>query len=378
MKIQPFVMERWQSVYEYTVELNVSESGVQPMTLEELAGDAETLRNITRTALGYPQTNGSETTRAGVASLYLGATPANVLMTSGCAEANFLVAMGLIEPGDEVVILQPNYMQVAGVARALGAKVRVLWLHEDLGWQPDLDELRRTVTPNTKLFALCNPNNPTGATLGERTMTEITHALEKSGAWLLSDEVYRGAERELDTTPSFWGRYEKVICTGGMSKAYGLPGLRVGWMVAPESITDKLWGYHDYTSIAITALSDKLAGLVLEPERHARVILRTRSIVQQQYPIVAEWVARHGSDFAHVPPAAGAISWVRYKSGPKSDDLAESLRARKNTLIVPGTQFEMENHMRIGFGYNPDVLTRALVRVDEVLAEAKTQAAAGS
>lgn len=370
-------MERWQSVYEYTVELNVSESGVQPMTLEELAGDADTLRGINQTALGYPQTNGSAATRAGVANLYLGATPANVLMTSGCAEANFLVAMGLIEPGDEVVIIQPNYMQVTGVARALGAKVRVLWLHEELGWQPDLDELRRTVTPNTKLVALCNPNNPTGATLGERTMTEITHALEKSGAWLLSDEVYRGAERELDTTPSFWGRYDKAICTAGMSKAYGLPGLRVGWIVAPESLTDKLWGYHDYTSIAITALSDKLAGMVLEPERHARVIQRARTIIQQQYPIVAEWVARHGNDFAHIPPAAGAISWIRYKSGPKSDDLAETLRAKKSTLIVPGTQFEMENHMRIGFGYNPDVLTRALVRVDEALADAKAQAASG-
>jgi hypothetical protein len=375
MKIQPFAMERWQSVYEHQVELNISESGVQPMTLDELAGDTATLAAINQSYLGYPQTNGSEAARAGVASLYLGATPDNVLMTTGCAEANYLVALGLVDPGDEVVILQPNYMQIPGVVRALGAKVRVLWLQEELGWQPDPDELRRSITPNTKLVALCNPNNPTGATLGERTMTDLTLALEKSGAWLLSDEVYRGAERELNTTPSFWGRYERVICTGGMSKAYGLPGLRVGWIVAPAKLIASLWGYHDYTSIAISALSDRLAALVLEPERHARIILRTRSIIQQQYPLVAGWVARHGGNFVHIPPAAGAIAWVRYKNGPSSEALAETLRTQKSTLIVPGTQFEMENHLRIGFGYRADVLERALARIDEALAESKGHAA---
>ena len=377
MKIQPFAMERWQSVWENRVELNISESGVQPLTLEELAGDADTLAALSQTALGYPQTNGSEATRAGVARLYLGATAGNVLMTTGCAEANYLVALGLVEPGDEVVVLQPNYMQIPGVVRALGAKVRVLWLREELGWQPDPDELRRAITPTTKLVALCNPNNPTGATLGERAVNDITLALEKSGAWLLSDEVYRGAERELDTTPSLWSRYERTLCTGGMSKAYGLPGLRVGWIVGPESLIAKLWGYHDYTSIAISALSDRLAGLVLEPERHARIILRTRAIVQQQYPIVADWVARHGDNFVHIPPAAGAIAWLRYKAGPPSEELAETLRGRKSTLIVPGTQFEMENHLRIGFGYRPDILERALARVDEALAESKGHAASG-
>lgn len=375
MKIQPFVMERWQSVWENRVELNISESGVQPMTLEELAGDAETLAAIAQTALGYPQTNGSEATRAGVARLYLGASAANVLMTAGCAEANFLVTLGLVEAGDEVVIIQPNYMQVAGVARALGANVRVVWLREDLRWQPNPDELRRAITPSTKLVALCNPNNPTGATLDERTMDDITAALEKSGAWLLADEVYRGAERETDTTRSFWGRYERAICTCGMSKSYGLPGLRIGWIVAPEAVTEKLWGYHDYTTIAITALSDRLASLVLEPERHARVIERTRRILRQQYPIVAEWVARHGDGFAHVAPAAGAIAWLRYKNGPPSDELAETLRVKHSTLIVPGSQFEMEHHMRVGFGYGADTLRRALGQVDAALAESKAQVA---
>ncbi len=375
MKMQPFVMERWQSVWENRVELNISESGVQPMTLEELAGDAPTLASLAQTALGYPQTNGSEATRTGVARLYLGSSAANVLMTAGCAEANFLVALGLVEAGDDVVIVQPNYMQVAGVARALGANVRVVWLREELGWQPDLDELRRAITPRTKLVALCNPNNPTGATLAERTLDDITAAVEKSGAWLLADEVYRGAERDADTTPSFWGRYERAICTCGMSKSYGLPGLRIGWIVAPEAVTEKLWGYHDYTTIAITALSDRLAGLVLEPERHTRVIERTRSLIRQQYPIVAEWVARHGDSFAHVAPAAGAIAWIRYHNGPASDELAETLRAKHSTLIVPGSQFEMEHHMRVGFGYRADTLRRALEQVDAALAESKAQVA---
>jgi hypothetical protein len=372
MKIQPFEMERWQSVWENHVELNVSESGVEPLSVIELEDDPEALHLVLSTPLCYPPTNGSEETRAGIARLYPGATAANVLMTCGGSEANYVTTWAVVEPGDEVLFMQPNYMQVIGVARSFGATVKPLWLHEELQWAPDLDDLRRQVTSKTKLIVICNPNNPSGAVLAESAMDEICAAAGRVGAYILADEIYRGAERNGSTTPTFWGRYDRVFCTHGFSKAYGMPGLRVGWVVAPEEWADRLWGYHDYTSIGPTMLSDRLAALALEPQRHTRILERTRRIIRENYTVVDEWVKSHAGRLRHVPPAAGAIAWIGYGSGTdgrSSSHLAETLR-QKGVLIVPGSQFEMEGYMRIGFGYAVEKLRRALPRIDAALAQA--------
>src|SRR5580658_589534 len=149
MQIAPFEMERWQSVWENRVDLNVSESGVEPMTLRELLGETADIEKILNQRLGYPQTNGSEDLRAKIAALYPGARAENVLLTAGCAEANFLVTWLLIEPGDEIVFMMPNYMQVHGLAKGFGATVKPFWLRENLGWAPDLAELSQLVTNKT-------------------------------------------------------------------------------------------------------------------------------------------------------------------------------------------------------------------------------------
>ncbi|MGH9775320.1 MAG: aminotransferase class I/II-fold pyridoxal phosphate-dependent enzyme [Candidatus Acidiferrales bacterium] len=368
MKIPQFKMERWQSVYENTVELNISESGVKPLSSQELIEDPADLAIILATPLGYPQSNGSEELRERVALQFPGARVENVLVTTGCAEANFHVALSLIESGDEVVFMQPNYMQVGGLARGLGANVKSWWLRENLRWAPDLAELDHLVTSKTRLIVVCNPNNPTGAVLTEPAMDAICRAAAKVGAWLLADEVYRGAEFDGNLTPTFWGRYERVLCTGGLSKSYGLPGLRTGWVVAPGDFCASLWSYKDYTTISASLLSDRLASHALEPARRDRLFERTRCILRENYPILAEWLAKRGSAFAHVPPRAGAIAWVRYAGTQKSAALAEELRARKSVLLVPGEQFEMEHFIRVGFGYDAGVLRHALERMEDILA----------
>jgi aspartate/methionine/tyrosine aminotransferase len=373
MQIAPFELERWQSIWENRVELNIAESGVEPLTTEELVGEPEALRRVLAVPLGYPQTNGSEELRSRIAALYPGARAANVLVTCGCSEANFVATWSQLEPGDEVVFVQPNYMQVAGLARAFGAIVKPLWLREELRWAPDLDELRRLVTPKTRLIAVCNPNNPTGAVLTEQAMAEICAAAAKVGATILADEVYRGAEFSGGMTPSFWGRAERVVCTGGLSKAYGLPGLRTGWVVGSEEFIEKLWGYHDYTSIGPTMLTDRLAGLALEPARRARILERTRRILLQNYPLVRDWVTRHTGALTNVPPQAGAIAWIGGRDNWRSAELAEQLRERKGVLLVPGSQFDMDAYLRIGFGGDPGDLRKALERVDEVLVEGRPE-----
>ena len=369
MRIEAFELERWQSVWENRVELNIAESGVEPLSVRELVGDGADLQRVLDMRLGYPQTNGSEELRERIAALYPTAKAENVLLTCGGAEANYLVTWGLIERGDEVIFMQPNYMQVAGLARGFGANVKPWWLREELQWAPDVDELSRVVTSRTKMIAVCNPSNPTGAVLSENTMDAICAAARKVGAWILADEVYRGAEFSGQTTPSFYGRYERVLCTAGLSKAYGLPGLRTGWVAGPAEMAEKLWGYHDYTSIGPSMLTDRIASLALQPQRHAKLLERTRRILRENYPVMSEWLRKHADLFTHVPPRAGAIAWIGLRMKWNSEVVAEELRAKKSVLLVPGEQFAAPGYLRIGFGEDAGKLRKALGRVDEWIAE---------
>jgi aspartate/methionine/tyrosine aminotransferase len=375
MQIEPFELERWQSVWENKVELNISESGVHPLTTAELVPDPEQLQKILDVQLLYPQTNGSEELRSLIASTYPGATADNVLVTCGGSEANFVSTWALIEPGDEVVFMMPNYMQIAGVARAFGATVKPLWLRESLDWGINIDDFPRVVTEKTKLIAICNPSNPTGAVLRDDMRAAVVAAAAKVGAWVLSDEVYRGAEFDGEWTPSFWGGYDQVLCTAGLSKAYSLPGLRTGWVVGPPKMIEKLWSYHDYTSIGPTMLTDRLASVALAPERRAWILKRTREILRRNYPPLQAWLASHADIFSQVPPRAGAIAWAGLRDGRNSAQMGEELRVMKSVLLVPGEQLGMQSFVRFGFGGDAEILQKALARIDEWLGETRAASA---
>jgi aspartate/methionine/tyrosine aminotransferase len=369
MKIQPFELERWQSLWENKVELNISESGVHPLSTSELVPEAATLQKILDVPQYYPQTNGSEELRSRIAELYPGAKAENVLVTCGGSEANFVATWALLEAGDEVVFMMPNYMQIAGIARAFGATVKPLWLREGLQWGIDIDELPRLIGPKTRLVAICNPSNPTGSVLKKEEREAIVAAAEKVGAWILADEVYRGAEFDGPMTTSFWGGYERILCTAGLSKAFSLPGLRTGWVVGPPKTVEKLWGYHDYTSIGPSMLTDRLASVALEPKRRAWILNRTRETLLRNYPPLRAWLDSHADSFTHVPPKAGAIAWAGLRRGENSLQMAEQLREKKSVLLVAGEQLGMESFVRFGFGGDAEHLQKALARVDEWLRE---------
>jgi aspartate/methionine/tyrosine aminotransferase len=376
MQIEPFELERWQSVWENKVELNISESGVHPLTTAELVPDPEQLRKILDVQQLYPQTNGSEELRTLIANLYPGATAENVLVTCGGSEANFVSTWALIEPGDEVVFMMPNYMQISGVARGFGATVKPLWLRESLDWGINVDDLPRVVSEETKLIAICNPSNPTGAVLRDDMRAAVVAAAAKVGAWIISDEVYRGAEFDGGLTQSFWGSgYERILCTAGLSKAYSLPGLRTGWVVGPPKTIEKMWGYHDYTSIGPSMLTDRLASVALTPERRAWILHRTRETLRRNYPPLRAWLESHADIFSHVPPRAGAIAWAGLRDGRNSAQMGEELRVNKSVLLVPGEQLGMPSFVRFGFGGDPEHLRRALVRMDEWLGESRAASA---
>jgi aspartate/methionine/tyrosine aminotransferase len=369
MQIQPFELERWQSIWENKVELNISESGVHPLTTSELVPDAAALQKILDVPQYYPQTNGSEELRTRIAELYPGAKAENVLVTCGGSEANFISVWALLEPGDEVVFMMPNYMQISGLARAYGATVKPLWLREELGWGINIDELSRLIGPKTRLVAVCNPNNPTGSVLRKEEREAIVAAAEKVGAWILADEVYRGAEFDGSMTASFWGGYDRILCTAGLSKAYSLPGLRTGWVIGAAKMVERLWGYHDYTSIGPTMLTDRLASAALEPTRRAWILKRTRETLLRNYPALQAWLEKRKDTFSHVPPKAGAIAWAGLRGGRNSGEMMKDLREKKSVLIVAGEQLGMESFVRFGFGGDRDHLQKALARIDEWLQE---------
>lgn len=360
--MRPFAMERWQSTYENRVAYNLSESGVHPLTLGELADLAGESAAVESILLGYGQSNGSDELRARIAALYHGAADVDVVVTNGGAEANFITLWHLLEPGSEIAIVLPSYMQGYGLAESFGARIAEIHLREELGWQPDPEEIARAIGNRTRLVLVTNPNNPTGAILSPEARAAIIRAADRVGAWILADEVYSGAELEGPETPSFLAEYPRTIATGSLSKAYGLPGLRIGWAVAPRELAAGLWARTDYTTISPGGLTDRLATLALDPNVRPRLLQRTRAFLRDGLDRLERW-ARSDGAFVYRPPDAGAICYMRYLHDIPSAELAERLRVEQDVLVVPGEHFGMDRFLRIGYGIRGDLLTRALDRV---------------
>lgn len=367
MRIETFAMERMQSTWENRVAANLSESGVHPMTTRELleGDDASALLDE---PLAYTQSNGTIALRERIAALYPGAGVDQVQVTNGGSEANFVTLWQLVEPGDEIVMMTPNYMQGWGLVRGFGGQVREWTLRLESGrYHADVDALESLVTPNTKLILICAPNNPTGARFDERVLKGVAKAADRVGAWILSDEIYRGAERDGVESPSIWGMSDRAIVTSGLSKAYGLPGLRIGWIVSTADLVARTWTYHDYVTIAPGAASDFLARLALEPARRARIIDRTRRVIRENYPVLEAWLGQQGC-FEWAAPDAGAICYAKYDLPIASLPFAERLRDEESVLVVPGAHFGMEGYLRIGFGNDRPTLEDGLARMARVIA----------
>jgi aspartate/methionine/tyrosine aminotransferase len=368
MRIPIFELERVQSLYENTVEYNLTESGFHPLRLEELLSGAQ-LAELAAVPIGYGQTNGALLLRERVAALYPRQTAANVLVTSGSSEANFIACHTLVEPGDEVVMMVPNYMQIWGIVEEMGAVPKAFHLRENQAWAPDLEELRRLVTPRTKMVVVCNPSNPTGAVLSAAEMAEVAAIADSVGAWVYADEVYRGAELDGRETTSFVGISERVVVAGGLSKAYALPGLRIGWLTGPTGFIADSWAYHDYTSIAAAVLSNRIAEIALAPEKRAKILERNRSMLRRNLALIENWVDSFGGVFHFIPPRAGGMAFMRYDLDINSSELSSWLRTEKSVFVLAGDTFGMDGYLRFGIGARTEDLEAGLARVGDALRE---------
>ena len=378
---QPFELERIMSDWEQVVEYNLSESGAHPVKVRELIEhDPGILDRMLDTELGYGYANGSPELREAIAQYYPGATAENVLVTIGCIEANFITFQTLLEGGGEVAVQVPCYLQSWGLAHNLGAVRRTFRLDPDRNWALDTDSLEAAVSDETKLISICNPNNPSGQILTEAEMDAVVRVAEGSGAYLLADEIYAGSEREREeVSPTFYGRYDRVISAGSMSKSFAMPGLRIGWLVGPEDLIRKLWMRHEYLTLSTAKLSNHfLAPLALRPDVRKAIFERTRGYIRRGWDNYQSWIDDNADILSLVPPQATAISFVRYNLKTDSTTFVNRLIQEKSVLIGPGDYFGVPNHLRISYGLPPDYLNEGLSRIASLLRQVAEEEAAGS
>ncbi|MGR3622372.1 aminotransferase class I/II-fold pyridoxal phosphate-dependent enzyme [Pseudophaeobacter sp.] len=367
----PFKVEQFLSELEHGVEFNFSESGVHPISFQGLVDMADIdIPQLMATLIDYPQVNGKQSLRDTISGFYPGASADGVMVTSGATEANTLVANTLLQPGDNVVCFRPTYEQISGNAANLGNDVRWVDLVEAEGWAIDTDALNKAVDDKTRIIHVVNPNNPTGRILSDSDRSQIIAAASRVGAWIVADEVYAGTEREGDIeTPSFWGSYDRVLIVNSTSKAYGLPGLRLGWLVGPVDIITDCWRRHEYASITTSMLSMELADKALAEPTRSKLKARAKTLIRTGFDVLTQELGRHPGVFDVVPPQASAMSFVRFNLPISSEDFCMRLLREREVLVIPGSRFGVEGHFRFSSALPEDHLREGLARLNDLTGE---------
>lgn len=270
--------------------------------------------------------------------------------------------MTLLSAGDEMISLTPNYLQIVGWARALGVHVKPVNLRESLQWQPDLGELEAAITPRTKVICLCHPNNPTGSLLDLEVMQGIVDICRRHNLYLHSDEVYRGAEFAETSRPSFADLYEKALVSNGMSKAMGLPGLRIGWLVGPQDEVYAAWQRKDYTSITTGAISQYVANYLLEPSRRAALLKRNNDLLCLNQVTLRHWLDAHQELVTCSLPKATGMAFMRYHLDKNSTALVHEVRKQHSVMLLPGDVYGLDGYVRVGSGAEPEALREGMDR----------------
>ena len=361
MRLSPFGVERWFDAHEARARHNIAESCARPLGLDELLSIAGA--TAPRVRLAYQPSAGRADLRAAIAALYPLASADDVLVTIGAIEANFLALSALSGPGDRVIALVPTYQQLYEVPRAQGARVDFWRLRPENRWQPDLDELRHLLREPASLVVINLPNNPTGVAVDRAFLAELAGLCRERGALLYSDEVYRGLSlRAAVGQPSAWEVAPgECVVVGSLSKAYGLPGLRTGWLLAPGDIRRRAHEIRDYTSISSSALSEELALLAIGARDRILALQRAHALANLR--LVEDCLASSDGRLSWVPPDEGVVGFVRYRAGLPSAELGRRLVEEAETLVVPGECFGVEGHFRLGFGYDTSALQAGLDRL---------------
>lgn len=371
MKIKPFAVEEWMNAWEVGAKYNIAETCVDSISMNdlfELTGEDKTefLNRLCARRLSYGDIEGLPEFRKGVCGLYKTLNIENIVPTHGASGANHHVFYSLISPGDRVVSIMPTYQQLYSIPESYGADVQILYLSKENNYLPDLEKLRRLVTPKTKMICINNPNNPTGALMSEQMLREIVDIARSADAWILCDEVYRHLSQEDGWCPSIVDLYEKGISVSSMSKVFSLAGLRLGWIATHDmSVVKSCLSHRDYNLVSCGVFDEMLAAAAL---KHSDKLLeRSRKIVRENLQILDDWV---GSEphVSYVKPKAGTTALVYYDLDISSYEFCEEMYKKTGAFVTPGDCFEVPHSMRIGYAYGKQDLIDGLKAISEYIA----------
>lgn len=371
MKIKPFAVEEWMNAWEVGAKYNIAETCVDSISMNELfelTGEDKTefLNRLCARRLSYGDIEGLPEFRKGVCGLYKTLNIENIVPTHGASGANHHVFYSLISPGDRVVSIMPTYQQLYSIPESYGADVQILHLSKENNYLPDLEKLRRLVTPETKMICINNPNNPTGALMSEQLLREIVEIACSADAWILCDEVYRHLSQEDDWCPSIVDLYEKGISVSSMSKVFSLAGLRLGWIATHDmSVVKSCLSHRDYNLVSCGVFDEMLAAAALK--HRDKLLERSRKIVRENLQILDDWISSE-PHVSYVKPKAGTTALVYYDLDIPSYEFCEEMYKKTGAFVTPGDCFEVPHSMRIGYAYGKQDLIDGLKAISEYIA----------
>ena len=371
MKIKPFAVEEWMNAWEVGAKYNIAETCVDSISMNELfelTGEDKTefLNRLCARRLSYGDIEGLPEFRKGVCGLYKTLNIENIVPTHGASGANHHVFYSLISPGDRVVSIMPTYQQLYSIPESYGADVQILHLSKENNYLPDLEKLRRLVTPETKMICINNPNNPTGALMSEQILREIVEIARSADAWILCDEVYRHLSQEDGWCPSIVDLYEKGISVSSMSKVFSLAGLRLGWIATHDmSVVKSCLSHRDYNLVSCGVFDEMLAAAALK--HRDKLLERSRKIVRENLQILDDWVSSE-PHVSYVKPKAGTTALVYYDLDISSYEFCEEMYKKTGAFVTPGDCFEVPHSMRIGYAYGKQDLIDGLKAISEYIA----------
>lgn len=363
MAFKRMAIEDWFDHYQYQVEVNIGESGVKARTIGDINLDLGDL------VLRYGYHRGAPELRELIAQDYSGLTAENICITVGAAEAVFSLVAALTGTEDQILVEHPNYPSLYDVGLSLDRQVDFLPLHYEAAFCIDLDQLEQKINPKTKLVMLTHPNNPAGSIISTQDLEAVVKIIEASNAYLLMDETYRELSYGSPPPPAA-SLSPKVISVSTMSKAYGVPGIRIGWLAASREIVDAVRAVREQVTICNSVIGERIALEILKQKQ--QILPPTREALLANRDVLKGWLEAQ-SDLEWVVPQAGVVGFPRLVSGASADGLCRLLVEKYKTFVVPGSVFQMPEYLRIGYGMEREELVEGLSRLEEALAEWKRQ-----
>ncbi|MGC3786782.1 aminotransferase [Enterococcus faecalis] len=367
MDIANFGVEEWLNEWETKATYDLAQSTVSSMTLSEAISIDGTnpddfFRSLYDTKMNYGYIEGSPAFKEEVAKMYQNVESNNILQTNGATGANLLALYALIKPGDHVVSMFPTYQQLYDIPRSFGAEVDFVYLNEEDGWRFPIEDLEKVIRSNTKMITLNSANNPTGTLIKEEDLRQIVKLAEKVGAYILVDEVY--APFSNPNSVSVVDLYDKGISTNSLSKTFSIPGIRIGWTATSKELADLFRKYRDYTMICSGIIDDALAVHVLK--NRDKILKRNYNLLSGNLKKLQEWVESEEL-VSLVYPEYVSTSFVKFNVPVPIKEFCIELLKKEGVLLVPGSSYEIEGHVRLGYCCSSEVLEEGLKRISRFL-----------